>query len=44
MVTVHVESIVHLPMNGARGVGSIKKKKKRGKHKTLKHFQLSKRS
>ena len=28
MVTVHVDSIVHLPMNGARGVGSIKKKKK----------------
>ena len=29
MVTVHVESIVHLPMNGATGFGSIKKKKKK---------------
>ena len=44
MIIVHVESIVHLPMNSAGGVGSIKKKKKRGKHRTLKHFQLSKRS
>ena len=35
MVTVHVESIVHLPMNGARGVGSIKKKIK--KEENIKH-------